>query len=156
MQRRGRGAPVAPGVGVAPATRQGGSSRPAPPGSSPCSTPSRRSLHLNGRLTLGENPADFGGPTIAHYAFQQTPRARAEQRVGGFTPSQRFFLAYAHFLAATIRPETLRQQVPTAPHTPNEFRVIGTLLNTPEFQQAFGCQLTEPMGHPAAGQARIW
>ncbi len=73
------------------------------------------SLHLNGRLTLGENPADLGGLTIAHYAFQQTPRARAGQLVDGFTPSQRFFLAYAHFLAATIRPETLRQQVPTAP-----------------------------------------
>ena len=114
-------------------------------------------LHLNGRLTLGENTADIGGLAIAYAALQRALRARpAPERIDGFTPQQRFFLSYARIWRRIDRPEALRQQVLTNPHSPAHWRVNGPLSVLEEFAQAFGCKDGDPMVRETAKRARIW
>ncbi|MDQ2772825.1 MAG: M13 family metallopeptidase [Bacteroidota bacterium] len=114
------------------------------------------SVHVNGKLTMGENLADFGGLTIAYAAFEKTPQAKAQQKIDGFTPAQRFFLGWAQVWHSNIRPEALRQQVQTDPHSPAQFRTIGPLMNMPEFFRAFGCQDGNKMERAQADRAKIW
>ncbi|NML64798.1 M13 family metallopeptidase [Hymenobacter sp. RP-2-7] len=114
------------------------------------------SVHVNGKLTMGENLADLGGLTIAYQAFQKTPEAKANKSIDGFTPNQRFFLGWAQIWRTNMRPEAARQQVLTDPHSPAQFRTNGPLMNMPEFYQAFGCKPTDKMERPTAEQARIW
>jgi len=114
------------------------------------------SVHVNGKLTMGENLADLGGLTIAYQAFQKTAEAKSTQSIDGFTPDQRFFLAWAQIWRTNIRPEAARQQVLTDPHSPGQFRTNGPLMNMPEFYKAFGCKPTDKMVRPTAEQARIW
>ena len=114
------------------------------------------SVHVNGKLTMGENLADLGGLTIAYQAFQKTAEAKSGQSIDGFTPDQRFFLAWGQIWRTNIRPEAARQQVLTDPHSPAQFRTNGPLMNMPEFYKAFGCKPTDKMERPTAEQARIW
>ena len=114
------------------------------------------SVHVNGKLTMGENLADIGGLTIAYQAFQKTAEAKGGTSLDGFTPDQRFFLAWAQIWRTNIRPEAARQQVQTDPHSPAQFRTNGPLMNMPEFYKAFGCKPTDKMERPTAEQARIW
>ena len=114
------------------------------------------SVHVNGKLTMGENLADLGGLTIAYQAFEKTPQAKAKVKIDGFTPEQRFFLGYAQIWRSNIRPEAVRQQVQTDPHSPGQFRTNGPLMNMPEFYQAFGCQDGNKMMRAAADRSKIW
>ena len=114
------------------------------------------SVHVNGKLTMGENLADLGGLTIAYQAFEKTPQAKAQAKIDGFTPEQRFFLAYAQIWRTNARPEFLRQQVQVDPHSPAQFRTNGPLMNMPEFFQAFGCQDGNKMMRPTADRSKIW
>jgi putative endopeptidase len=114
------------------------------------------SVHVNGSLTMGENLADIGGLTIAYQAYEKTAEAKAHKSIDGFTPEQRFFLGWAQIWRTNERPEALRQQVQTDPHSPAKFRTIGPLMNMPEFYKAFGCKNGDKMERPAAEQARIW
>ena len=111
---------------------------------------------MNGKLTMGENLADLGGLTIAYQAFMKTPQAKAHVKIDGFTPEQRFFLGYAQIWRTNIRPEAVRQQVQTDPHSPGQFRTNGPLMNMPEFYQAFGCQDGNKMMRPTAERSKIW
>jgi len=114
-------------------------------------------LPLNGRLTLGENIADLGGLRIAFAAFRKSLHGRPRPAaIDGFTPEQRFFLAYAqswHFLA---REETARMLVTVDPHSPARIRVNAPLANLPEFFEAFGCREEGPMRRPEAVRPAIW
>ncbi|MDQ2772222.1 MAG: M13 family metallopeptidase [Bacteroidota bacterium] len=118
------------------------------------------SVHVNGQLTLGENLADFAGLTIVHAALEK----QLQQRYGsaprpqfdGFSPEQRFFLSWAQLRRQNIRPEALRQQIATDPHSPGQYRTIGPIMNMPEFQRAFGCPEGSKMTRPAADRAVIW
>jgi putative endopeptidase len=114
------------------------------------------SVHVNGNLTMGENLADLGGLTIAYQAFQKTAQAKAGKTIDGFTPQQRFFLGYAQIWRSNQRPEALRQQIQTDPHSPGQYRTNGPLQNLPEFHQAFGCKDGDKMVRPAADRAKIW
>ncbi|UOQ96947.1 M13 family metallopeptidase [Hymenobacter sp. 5317J-9] len=114
------------------------------------------SVHVNGKLTMGENLADLGGLTIAYQAFMKTPQAKAGKLIDGFTPEQRFFLGYAQIWRTNIRPEAVRQQVQTDPHSPGQFRTNGPLMNMPEFYKAFGCQDGNKMMRAAADRSKIW
>jgi len=114
------------------------------------------SVHVNGKLTMGENLADLGGITIAYNAFQKTQQAKGGKSIDGFTPNQRFFLAYAQIWRANQRPEAARQQVLTDPHSPGQFRTNGPLMNMPEFYQAFGCKDGDKMTRATADRSRIW
>ena len=114
------------------------------------------SVHVNGKLTMGENLADLGGLTIAYQAFEKTPQAKGHVKIDGFTPEQRFFLGYAQIWRTNIRPAAVRQQVQTDPHSPGQFRTNGPLMNMPEFYQAFGCQDGNKMMRPTADRSKIW
>ncbi|GAB3744565.1 M13 family metallopeptidase [Hymenobacter agri] len=114
------------------------------------------SVHVNGKLTMGENLADLGGLTIAYQAFEKTAQAKAGQKIDGFTPEQRFFLGYAQIWRTNIRPEAVRQQVQVDPHSPGQFRTNGPLMNMPEFYKAFGCADGNKMMRPTAERSKIW
>jgi len=102
-------------------------------------------VKLNGKLTLGENTADNGGLRVAYMALAEYLGGRTLPKVGGFTPEQRFFLAYAQGWCSNESDELLRLSAQTDPHSPAKFRVNGVVQNMPEFQQAFGCRLGQPM-----------
>ena len=114
------------------------------------------SVHVNGALTMGENLADLGGLTIAHQAFQKTAQAKAGKSIDGFTPEQRFFLGYAQIWRSNQRPEAMRQQIQTDPHSPGQYRTNGPLQNMPEFHAAFGCKDGDKMVRSTVDRAKIW
>lgn len=113
-------------------------------------------VRVNGTLTLGENIADLGGLRIAYEALQRRLPSTPREAVDGFTPEQRFFLAYARNWRANLRPETARVLARTDPHAPQRWRVNGALSNLPEFARAFGCKVGDPMVRPDSLQAAIW
>jgi putative endopeptidase len=115
------------------------------------------SLHLDGKLTLGENIADLGGLSLSYAALQKAFAAKGKPGViDGYTPEQRFFLSWAQVWRKNSRPEALRLQVKTDPHSPGNFRVLGPLSNLKEFEDAFGCSAGDTAVRPAADRARIW
>lgn len=111
---------------------------------------------VNGELTLGENIADFGGLTIAYYAYKKSLEGKKTEEINGYTPEQRFFIAFGQIWKGNAREEFLRTQVATDPHSPTEFRVNGTLSNMPEFFEAFDVKEGDPMRQPADKMASIW
>ena len=111
-------------------------------------------VHLNGRLTLGENTADNGGLRIAYMALQEALKKAPSDKVDGFTPEQRFFLGFAQVWCENMSPEELRQRAMTDPHSPGRFRVNGTLVNMPEFQKAFACKPDSAM--VSRNACRVW
>jgi putative endopeptidase len=102
-------------------------------------------VHEQGRLVQGEAIADLGGITIAYKAFERTPEFKAHKKIDGFTPEQRFFLAYAQVWAGEQREAAAVSQAKSDPHPEGKYRVIGTLSNMPEFRAAFHCLATDPM-----------
>ncbi len=112
-------------------------------------------LTVNGSLTQGENIADLGGVKIAYAALQRALGGKREV-IAGFTPEQRFFLSFATVWRENIRPEALRLQVNTDPHSPPEFRVNVPLSNLDEFAAAFHVPEGAPMRRPAADRVQIW
>ena len=111
-------------------------------------------VHLNGRLTLGENTADNGGVRIALMALEDAMKGAPLPSRDGFTPEQRFFLAYGQIWCQSSTPETDKLRAQTDPHSPGRFRVNGVLSNMPEFQKAYGCAPTSPMVRENA--CRVW
>jgi putative endopeptidase len=114
------------------------------------------SVHVNGSLTLGENIADLGGLTIAYAALQKSLENKRVGLIDGFSPDQRFFLAWAQIWRSMARPETERMLVATNPHAPGKWRVNGPLSNMPEFARAFDCQKGDRMVRPETVRAQIW
>ncbi len=101
-------------------------------------------VHLNGRLTLGENTADNGGLRVAYLALEDTLKDKKET-MDGFTPEQRFFLGFAQVWCENTASQEARNRAVTDPHSPGRYRVNGTLQNMPEFQKAFSCKAGQPM-----------
>ena len=94
---------------------------------------------INGKLTEGENIADIGGLKIAYLAFQKSPESKLKRLMDGFTPDQRFFLAFGQMWRGKNRPESLKVRLATDPHSPEKFRVLGATTDIPEFRKAFHC-----------------
>jgi endothelin-converting enzyme/putative endopeptidase len=111
-------------------------------------------VHLNGKLTLGENTADNGGLRLALTALLDTIGRKAGEKVDGFTPAQRVFLGFAQSWCENITDEDARLRANTDPHSPGKYRINGVLRNMPEFQKAFACQAGQPMVSPQA--CRVW
>jgi putative endopeptidase len=114
------------------------------------------SVHVNGKLTLGENLADVVGVSIAYDALERALAGKPRQTIDGFTPEQRFFLAYAQARRANVRPEQARLAIQTDPHSPGIYRVNGPLSNMPQFAKAFGCKEGDAMVRPESVRANIW
>ncbi|MEO6693760.1 MAG: M13 family metallopeptidase, partial [Ignavibacteria bacterium] len=114
------------------------------------------SLHIKGDLTLGENIADLGGMLVAYDALQKTLEGKERPLIDGFTPEQRFFLGFSQVWKVNTRPEALRLQVNTDPHSPGRFRVIGTISNVPAFMDAFNGKKGDPMINNDEKRVVIW
>ena len=114
------------------------------------------SLHVNGKLTNGENIADLGGLTIAYAALEKALGNKPRTKIDGYTPEQRFFLAWAQIWRSNTRPEAARLQVATDPHSPDMWRVNAPLSNMPAFAEAWGCKTGSPMARPASESVAIW
>jgi len=112
--------------------------------------------HVDGKLTLGENIADFGGLTVAYSAMEKALGTGPRPLIDGFTPEQRFFLAWAQVWRELDRPAYARLLIKLDYHSPNKWRVNGPLSNMPEFKAAWGCKDGDPMVRPAADQPKIW
>jgi endothelin-converting enzyme/putative endopeptidase len=115
-------------------------------------------VHLNGKLTLGENTADNGGVRIAYMALMQTLADAAKKPgpgfIDGFTPEQRFFLGFGQVWCQNETEESARLRANVDPHSPGRYRVNGVVANMPEFQQAFGCKAGDAMVRENA--CRVW
>lgn len=113
-------------------------------------------LHVNGKLTLGENIGDLCGVTVAYQAFKKTPEGQSNKLIDGLTPDQRFFLSYATIWRLKQRDESARTQVLTDPHSPAQFRVNGPLSNLPAFYAAFGVKKGDKMWRAPEDRVEIW
>lgn len=113
-------------------------------------------LHINGKATLGENIADFGGVLLGLDAFRKTDQFREGRSIAGLTPLKRFFLGYALSWLSEERPELLRQYLLSDMHAPPKWRVNGPLSNVPEFYEAFGIRPGDPMYRAAPDRVHIW
>jgi endothelin-converting enzyme/putative endopeptidase len=114
-------------------------------------------VHLNGKLTLGENLADLGGLWLAWLAWLDKAEAAhldMNAKTDGYTPDQRFWVAYAQQWCTQTRPEQLRTQAQTNPHAPDEYRTNSVLQDLPEFAQSFSCKKTARM--VSANPCRVW
>jgi putative endopeptidase len=114
-------------------------------------------VHINGQLTLGENLADLGGLWLAYLAWiDEAQKAHLDMHAkeDGYTPVQRFMVAYAQQWCTDTRPESLRTQLQTDPHAPDEYRTNGILADLPEFATAFGCKKGQPMVSEKV--CRVW
>jgi len=113
-------------------------------------------VHVNGKLTLGENVADLGGEILAYLAWKDATKDKGLQPVDGLTPEQRFFIGFAQWDCANERPEDLRVRAMTDPHSPARDRINGVVVNMPEFAEAFRCKPGQPMVKPAANVCKVW
>jgi len=102
-------------------------------------------LHINGRASLGENLADYGGLLLGFDAFKKTEQYRKGEKIAGLTPTQRFFLGYALSWLHHQREEQLRRGLLSDVHAPAKWRVIGPLSNIPDFGEAFGIKPDQSM-----------
>lgn len=113
-------------------------------------------LHANGSLTLGENMADHGGLMVSFQAFKNATKEAPLPVIDGFTPEQRFFLAYANVWGQNIRDEEIRKRVKSDPHELGKWRVDGQLPHIDAWYDAFGITEQDPMFVPKAERVTIW
>ena len=114
-------------------------------------------VKVNGKLTLGENTADNGGLVLAYMAYLERAKANGvdlNAKINGYTAQQRLYIGYAQNWCENSRPEQVRNQVLTDPHSPDHFRANGAIVNQPGFAAAFGCKKGTPM--VPADSCRVW
>ena len=113
-------------------------------------------LHVNGKLTLGENLADLGGLNIAYAAFKKTAQGKSNKKIDGFTPDQRFFLNWSQVWRNNILPEAAAGLILTDPHSPGTYRSNGPVSNMDAFYEAFGVKEGDKMFKPKEKRTHIW
>jgi putative endopeptidase len=113
-------------------------------------------LHVNGRLTLGENIGDLGGLSVSYAAYHLSLHGRQAPVIGGFTGDERFFLATAQVYQSLFRDELLRKLVVSNPHSPPHFRLNGVVRNMDAWYAAFDVQPTDRLYLAPAERVRIW
>ena len=113
-------------------------------------------LHVNGKLTLGENLADLGGLSIAYEAFKHTKQGKSKKKIDGFTPDQRFFLNWAQVWRSNILPEAAAQLIVTDNHSPGMYRGNGPLTNIDAWYKAFDVKPGDKMYKAPDMRTKIW
>jgi putative endopeptidase len=113
-------------------------------------------LHVNGRLTLGENLADLGGLSIAYEAFTKTKEFKDGKKIDGFTPQQRFFLSWAQVCRSNTLPGTAAQLIVTDPRSPGEYRTNGPITNIDAWYEAFDVKPGDKLYKPMDQRTKIW
>ena len=113
-------------------------------------------IHINSRLTLGEDVADLGGEILAYIAWKDATKDKDLKPVDGLTPEQRFFIGFAQWDCSNEREENLRVRALTDPHSPSKYRINGVVVNMPEFSQAFSCKAGQSMVNPPEKVCKVW
>lgn len=113
-------------------------------------------LHVNGELTLGENIGDLSGVTIAYKAYKASLNGKEAPVIDGLTGDQRFFMGYTQIWRSKIVEKSMRNRVATDPHSPGEFRALGSLSNMPEFYKAFNVKEGDKMYISPEKRVKIW
>jgi endothelin-converting enzyme/putative endopeptidase len=113
-------------------------------------------LHINSRLTLGEDVADLGGEILGYIAWKDATKDKDLKPVDGLTPDQRFFIGFAQWDCSNTRPEEMRLRALTDPHSPSKYRINGVVVNMPEFANAFSCKAGQPMVNPPEKVCKVW
>jgi len=113
-------------------------------------------IHINSKLTLGEDVADLGGEILGYKAWKDADKGKDLQPMDGLTPDQRFFVGFAQWACSNERPEELRMRATTDPHSPAQDRINGVAVNMPEFQKAFSCKAGQPMVNSQDKVCRVW
>jgi putative endopeptidase len=111
-------------------------------------------IHINSKLTSGEDVADIGGTLLAYMAWKKATEGQSLKPIDGFTPDQRFFVGMAQWACENSRPENLRVQALTDPHSPGSARINGVVSDMPQFAHAFGCKVGQPMVRAKA--CKVW
>ncbi|PLW89626.1 M13 family metallopeptidase, partial [Mucilaginibacter sp.] len=113
-------------------------------------------MHVNGKLTLGENLADLGGLNIAYEAFKKTKQGKSNSKIDGFTPDQRFFLSWAQVWRGSQRPEAAAQRILTDPHSPEQFRTNAPITNMDAWYTAFDVKPGNKMYKKPEDRIKVW
>jgi putative endopeptidase len=113
-------------------------------------------IHVNGKLTLGENLADLGGLNVAYAAFKKTAEGKSNKKIDGFTPDQRFFLSWAQVWRSSQRPEAAAQRILTDPHSPEQYRTDAPLTNIDAWYKAFGVKPGDKMYKKPEDRTKVW
>ena len=113
-------------------------------------------LNVNGKLTLGENIGDLSGVTIAYKAYKTSLNGKPAPIIDGLTGDQRFFMGFAQVWSSKVVEKAMRNRVATDPHSPGEFRALGTLSNVPEFYKAFDVKEGDAMYIVPEKRVKIW
>ena len=111
-------------------------------------------IKINSKLTLGEDVADLGGTWLAYLAWKAAVQGKKLGSADGLSPDQRFFVGMAQWACENERPENLRVNAVTNPHSPGKYRINGVVANMPEFARAFSCKAGQPMAR--ANPCKIW
>ncbi len=113
-------------------------------------------IHINSRLTEGEDVADLGGTILAYVAWKDATKEMTLAERDGLSPDQRFFVGMAQWACENSRPEDERVNAVTDEHSPGKYRVNGVVVNMPEFGAAFACKAGQPMVKPADKVCHVW
>lgn len=113
-------------------------------------------IHVNGKLTLGENIGDLGGLNAAYEAFKMTKQGQSNEKIDGFTPDQRFFLSWAQVWRGNILNESAAQLIVTDPHSPGPYRTIGAPVNMDAWYAAFDIQPGNKLYKKPEDRIRLW
>ena len=105
-------------------------------------------IHINSKLTEGEDVADLGGTILAYVAWKDATKGMELHGADGLSPDQRFFVGFAQWACENNRPENERANAITDPHSPGKYRINGVVVNMPEFASAFSCKEGQPMVKP--------
>ena len=114
------------------------------------------SIHVNGKLTEGENIADIGGLAIAYAAFKRTPEGQSTRKINGLTPDERFFLSFAQIWRIKTTPQRLLWRINNDPHSPEMYRVNGPTSNMTAFYETFGVKPGDAMYRADSVRVHIW
>jgi len=113
-------------------------------------------IHVIGKLTMGENIGDLGGLNAAYTAFKLTQQGQSTEKIDGFTPDQRFFLSWAQVWRGNILDETAAQLIKTDPHSPGPYRTIGAPVNMDAWYEAFDVKPGDKLYKKPEDRIRMW
>ncbi len=113
-------------------------------------------IHVIGKLTMGENIGDLGGLNAAYTAFKLTKQGQSNEKIDGFTPDQRFFLSWAQVWRGNILPESAAQLIKTDPHSPGPYRTIGAPVNMDAWYEAFDVKPGDKLYKKPEDRIRMW